>query len=93
MSAAAMDSLIAQLLAEITDRPAGSFTRDVPLLGTNAAIRSRELVELLLAVEDSLERDFGKSFDWSSDQAMSAANSRYRTVGSFADHLVSLVGE
>ena len=93
MSAASMASLLAQLLAEITERSAGSFPLETPLVGGKAAIRSRELVELLLAVEDALDRDYGLAFDWSSDQAMSAASSRYRTVGSFAEHLASLVAK
>jgi len=88
-----MASLLARLLAEITEKPEGSFPPETPLVGGKAAIRSRELVELLLAVEDALERDYGIGFDWSSDQAMSAASSRYRTICSFADHLASLVAK
>lgn len=81
---------IVRLLAEIADLPRSSLSRDTPLLGAGAVIRSRELVELLLAVEDFVESDFNAQFDWTSDRAMSTTESAFRTVGTLTDHIIGV---
>lgn len=52
---------------------------DISLIGRDTIIDSRSLVELLLTVEEYVEEEYGKTFDWSSDRAMSRQNSPFRT--------------
>lgn len=79
-------SLIARSLAEITSRPPQDFSEDTPLIGSSAHVKSREIVELFLALEDALEAR-GVAFDFSSDSAMSDTRSHFRTVGTLARYL------
>jgi hypothetical protein len=77
-------------LSSIAGVERASLTPDTPLLGSGSPLKSRELVELLLAVEEFAEDRMGVRFDWTSDKAMSEAHSLFRTVGSLADHLAGL---
>lgn len=52
---------------------------DVSLVGDNAVIDSRSLVQLLIAVEDFVDEEFHANFDWTSDRAMSQKHSPFRT--------------
>ena len=52
---------------------------DAPLIGEGGIIDSRSLVELLIALEEFIEDEYGAKFDWTSDRAMSAKNSPFRT--------------
>ena len=58
------------------------INNDLKLIGDDASIKSRDLVELLLIIEDFLDEKHGIEFDWSSSNAMSNASSNYRTLGS-----------
>jgi hypothetical protein len=71
-------------------KPVESINAHTPLIGPQAFVKSRELVELLLALEEFAEDDLKVKFDWASDSAMSTGRSVYRTVGSLADHLAGL---
>ncbi|NQU61762.1 MAG: hypothetical protein HQ512_11580 [Rhodospirillales bacterium] len=69
--------------------PMGSvLTKDTKLFGSGGVLKSRPLVELMLAIEDHVEASFGKTFDWTSDKAMSANNSPFRNIASLADFVV-----
>ena len=81
---------VIDLLGEFEGLPPESLTEDTQLIGAQAAIKSRTLVELLLALEDYAESDLGVEFDWTSDSAMSEARSIFRSVGSLTDHLFGL---
>ena len=78
-------------LSSITGRDASSFTWDSQLIGSNAQIKSRAMVELLLALEDFTEDRFGVEFDWSSDTVMSESRSILRSIDSLVTHLDQLV--
>jgi hypothetical protein len=77
-------------LGAITGKPAEGFSEETRLIGRDAAIVSRELVELLLALEEFAEQNLNVHFDWTNDSAMSEARSIFRTVGSLAAHIGNL---
>jgi hypothetical protein len=66
------------------------MSEDARLLGCDAVLNSRELVELLLALEEFADEKLGVKFDWTSDSAMSEARSAFRTLGSLAAHVADL---
>ena len=86
-----------KLIKEITeflidaDIPEVDITNDLKLLGDESIVKSRELVEILLIVEDFLDENFDVEFDWSSSNAMSSASSNFRSLGSLFDHVKSLI--
>ena len=86
-----------KLIKEITeflidaDIPEVDITNDLKLLGDESIVESRELVEILLIVEDFLDENFDVEFDWSSSNAMSSASSNFRSLGSLFDHVKSLI--
>lgn len=82
-------SFVIGTVAELLERDAADVSDDTRLVGTDAEMESRALVELMLACEDFLDEKFGTSFDWYSDSALSGVRSRLRTVGT----LVELVTE
>jgi acyl carrier protein len=59
------------------------------LIGSNAALKSRDLVVLMLEIEDWLVAEYGIEFDWNADAAMSGSRSRMRTL----DALIGFVSE
>lgn len=83
-------SFLVEETAAITRNPPGDLTENTRLIGCDAALNSRELVELLLALEEFAEQRLGINFDWTSDSAMSEARSVYRTLGSLAEHVAGL---
>lgn len=85
-----LESRIMAMLVEITGADATDFTPETPLIGAERALKSRELVELLLELEDFAEDDLGVVFDWTSDSAMSERNSIFRTVAALAAHIKGL---
>jgi hypothetical protein len=77
-------------LAAICGTDPHSYGEDTPLIGSRREIRSRDLVELLLRMEEYAEDRLGTTFDWASDSAMSEVTSSLRTIGSLAGHLAGL---
>lgn len=67
-----------------------SLTAQSPLVGADAVISSRALVELLLLTEELAEDELGAEFDWQSDRALSARRSLFKNAASLADHLAGL---
>ena len=65
---------------------------DVPLIGEGGVIDSHSLVELLIALEEFIEDQYSAKFDWTTDRAMSAKLSPFRTPQSLADFAVSEAG-
>lgn len=84
-----MIGVIVAKMAKITSKPTSAFQPDTRLIGAQSALQSRELVELLIGLEEYLEDHHGIRFDWTSDSAMSAARGAYRTVQSLAAHIVA----
>ena len=78
-------------IADITSDYDTEFDGDTTLLDSNAPIQSRELVELLLIVEEHMEEKFNVEFDWTSDSAMSLTRSIFKNIGSLANHLCQLL--
>ena len=60
------------------------------LVGGGSTIKSRDLVEFLLAVEDFATDELNVEFDWMSDSALSSNRSIFRTPKSLAEHLDKL---
>lgn len=77
-------------LSEFGDLDPATLGEETKLIGADAVIKSRALVELMLALEDLAEEELGGTFDWTSDQALSEANSAFRSVGSLTDRLYQL---
>jgi acyl carrier protein len=72
-------------VAELADKPAAEVTDDEVLVGDGAVLDSRNLVVLMIAIEEFLEEQFGVAFEWYSDSALSGRRSRLRTVGTFVE--------
>lgn len=78
-------------LSSITSRPTTDFTGETPLIGEGSSVKSRELVELLISIEDYVEEKFGMEFDWASDSLMSRDSSILRNVDSLVGHMARLI--
>jgi len=65
---------------------------DTLLMGDGGVIDSRSLVELLIGLEEFLEEQFSADFNWTTDRAMSAKRSPFRTLKSLAEFAVSEAG-
>lgn len=81
---------LAQEVRSIKGAAAANVSENTPLIGAGTALTSRDLVELLVALEEFCEERLHVHFDWTSDSAMSESRSVFRTVGSLADHIASL---
>ena len=84
-----LDKVIS-VITDLSDAVSEQITEDSKLIGGEAIVTSRALVEALLELEEFAEDQLGVEFDWSSDSAMSQSRSIFRTTGSLADHLFSL---
>lgn len=82
-------AFIASELAAFGTLREDEINADTRLLGLNSAIKSSELVSLLLALEDYSEERLARPFDWRSDAAFSELRSTFRTVGSLAAYVVA----
>jgi len=83
-------SFLVQEVSAISGVPAGNLSEATPLIGAGTVLNSRGLVELLVALEEFSEEKLHVHFDWTSDSAMSASRSVYRTVASLADYIASI---
>ena len=77
-------------VSSITGIPVADLSEQTQMIGVDAVLSSLRLVELLLALEEFSEDTLHLHFDWTSDSAMSATRSSYRTIGSLADHIAGL---
>ncbi|NWG46871.1 MAG: hypothetical protein HXY25_10045 [Alphaproteobacteria bacterium] len=66
--------------------PEAALGAETRLIGPQAVLKSRTMLELLLAVEDHLDEVYGQTFDWSSDNALSLERSPWRSVRTLAEH-------
>jgi D-alanine--poly(phosphoribitol) ligase subunit 2 len=66
---------------------------DTVLFGESGLLDSLGLVNLIVAVEQRLEDDFGVSVALADEKAMSRRSSPFRTVKTLADYAASLIGE
>tara|TARA_B110000305_G_C19055095_1_gene454465 strand:+ start:227 stop:514 length:288 start_codon:yes stop_codon:yes gene_type:complete len=85
-----IENYIIKELALICKDPKRTFSSSTALVGPDRALRSIELVELLLKMEDYVEEKFNSKFNWADNSAMSETRSVLRTVNSLANHIVEL---
>ena len=64
-----LEKEIFEFLSEL-DMDSSKITNEVRLVGEDAYIKSRDLVEILLIVEDYLYENYDIEFDWASSNAM-----------------------
>lgn len=88
-----MDKLISEIKFFLNESGISEedINLDLRLLGDDSKVKSRDLVEILLIVEDFLDENYNIEFDWSSSSAMSQANSNFRTLGTLVSHIESLL--
>ena len=85
-----IENYIIKELALICKDPKRTFSSSTALVGPDRALRSIELVELLLKMEDYVEEKFNSKFNWADNSAMSERFSVLRNVGSLAEHVIQL---
>jgi hypothetical protein len=85
-----LEQEIFEFLNEL-DMDSSKITKEVRLIGEDAYIKSRDLVEILLIVEDYLDENYDIEFDWASSNAMSNASSNYRTLDSLLSYVQTIV--
>ena len=85
-----VEKFILNQLSLIRKEPEKSFSADTQLVGEKRSIKSIELVELLLIMEEYVEEIFNNEFNWADNSAMSETRSVLRTVRSLAQHIVEL---
>ena len=85
-----VEEFILNQLSLICKEPEKSFSADTQLVGENRSIKSIQLVELLLKMEEYVEEKFNSEFNWADNTAMSETRSVLRTVESLAKHIVDL---
>lgn len=90
LEAKSIENYIIKQLAIICKDPKRKFASNTPLVGPTRALKSVELVELLLKMEDYVEEKFNSKFNWSDNSAMSETRSVFRTINSLAEHIVEL---
>ena len=74
---------IIELIHELSEEPL-DISADSSLVGGDAAIDSMGLVQLCLALEEKASEN-GFDFDWTSEKAMSAMNSFFKSPKAIAD--------
>jgi len=85
-----IENYIIKELALICKDPKRIFSSNTALVGSERALKSIELVELLLKMEDYVEEKFNSKFNWADNSAMSETRSVLRTINSLANHIVEL---
>ena len=85
-----IENYLIKELALICKDPKKKFSSSTPLVGPERALKSIELVELLLKIEDYVEEKFNSKFNWADNSAMSETRSVLRTVNSLAKHIAEL---
>lgn len=66
---------------------------DMALFGPSGVLDSLGFVNLIVAVEQKIEEEFGISLTLADERAMSRQNSPFRTIGTLADHVAYLLKE
>jgi hypothetical protein len=85
-----IEKFIVKQLCLICKEPQTNFSTNTQLVGEKRSIKSVQLVELLLKMEEYVEEKFNNEFNWAENSAMSETRSVLRTVGSLAEHIVQL---
>ena len=85
-----IEKFLVKELSLICKEPENSFSTDTQLVGEHRSIKSVQLVELLLKIEEYVEENFNNEFNWADNSAMSETRSVLRTIGSLAEHIIEL---
>ena len=85
-----VEKFIIKELSIICKEPESSYSSETQLVGEKRSIKSMQLVELLLKMEDYVEKNFNSEFNWDNNSAMSETFSVLRTVESLAEHVIKL---
>ncbi len=81
---------IVSKLEEICKKDIKEFNDTTQLVGENRSIKSVELVELLLSLEEYVEDNLKVKFDWAGDSAMSERRSILRNIDTLSQHIFEL---
>ena len=85
-----VEKFIIKELSIICKESESSYSSKTQLVGEKRSIKSMQLVELLLKMEDYVEKNFNSEFNWDNNSAMSETFSVLRTVESLAEHVIKL---
>jgi acyl carrier protein len=85
-----VEQRVIEMAADISGRDVSDITSASRLIGDDAILDSRSLVELLLSLEEFAEDELGATFDWSGDSAMSQRRSIFRSIGTLSEHIAGL---
>ncbi len=64
---------------------------DTVLYGANSRLDSLGLVNLIVAVEQAIQDEFGRSIDLTDEKALSQKNSPFLTVKTLSDYITLLL--
>ena len=85
-----ISKFIISKLKEICKSDNQEFLETTQLVGQNRSIKSVQLVELLLSLEEYVEDNLNVKFDWSGDSAMSERRSILKNIDTLAQHIFEL---
>jgi len=85
-----ISNFIISQLKKICKSNPQTFSENTQLIGEQRSIKSVELVELLLSLEEYVEDKLNVEFDWSGDTAMSERRSILRSVDTLSEHIFKL---
>ena len=75
------------------DESNDTVREDTRLFGGDSPLDSASLVSLIIEVEQQISEVFGTEILIADDRAMSQAHSPFRTIGSLADYIQTLLKE
>lgn len=82
-----------QVLADGEKIFEGDPTADTMIMGPESPFDSVDLVTFIVALEQALEDDWGKSVILADDRAMSQAESPFKSIGSISNYIELLIKE
>ena len=69
------------------------LTPDTVLLGTDSAIDSIDLINIIVAIEEKVKMEYGQIIVLVNERSMSSQNHPFRTISSLAVYLGELLSE
>lgn len=75
------------------DRPPLEKSPDTPIHGTESGLDSLGLINFVIAVEETVERDFGAEIVLSDDRALSHEPSPFESIGTLVGYIEVLLDE
>lgn len=70
-----------------------SSGRESKLFGSNSAVDSLELVNLIVEIEENISEKFNKNITITSEKAMSRYTSPFKNVGTITDYIEEILNE